>query len=391
MTSSSATVVSATLSPAEVDALVRARERFGIRLGLERIRRLLAELGEPQRRYPTVHVVGTNGKSTAARQIEALLLAEGAFVGTYLSPHVTSLAERFRVDGAELDVAEVIGAVLPAVAVVDESSREPVTQFELLTAAALAAFAAQGVEVGVIEAGLGGRYDATNVLEAPVVVLTNVALDHEAELGTTRAAIAEEKLAVISEGSTLVLGEPEWESRARELGAARVILAEDPRELAEAAVVAHLGRVIERPPSEEPPRLPGRCEVIGHDPREVWDGAHNPHAVDWLASQLRGQEHVLVLSVLADKDVEGVLAAFAELGRVVVATSSSNDRSLRASDLAERARGTRRFAQVVVVEDALLARERGLALAAELGLPLLVSGSLYLLQDLAAIRPRRVP
>ena len=238
--------MSATLSPAEADAVVKARERFGVRLGLERIRRVLAELDNPERRYPSIHVVGTNGKSTAARQVEALLEAAGSLTGTYLSPHVVSLSERFRVGGAELDVAAVIGPVLAAVDAVDSAAAEPVTQFELLTVAALNAFAAHNVDVAVVEAGLGGRYDATNVLGADVVVLTNIALEHEAQLGATRAAIAEEKLAVLSPGATLILGEPEWEARARELGATRVVCATDSDGLAVAAAEAHLGEAVDQ-------------------------------------------------------------------------------------------------------------------------------------------------
>ena len=380
--------MSATLSPAEADAVVKARERFGVRLGLERIRRVLAELDNPERRYPSIHVVGTNGKSTAARQVEALLEAAGSLTGTYLSPHVVSLSERFRVGGAELDVAAVIGPVLAAVDAVDSAAAEPVTQFELLTVAALNAFAAHNVDVAVVEAGLGGRYDATNVLGADVVVLTNIALEHEAQLGATRAAIAEEKLAVLSPGATLILGEPEWEARARELGATRVVCATDSDGLAVAAAEAHLGEAVDQRVAGAvgDPRLPGRCELVAEHPRELWDGAHNPHAVAWLAQELSGHEHVLVLSVLDDKAVEPMLQAFAELGRVLVATRSTNPRSLTATELADRARGLRCFDHVEALEDAVLARNRGRELASAAGKPLLVSGSLYLLQDLSALR-----
>ena len=215
--------MSVTLSAAEATSLVKARERFGVRLDLGRMHQLLAELGHPERGYRAIHVVGTNGKSSAARAIESLLLAERHSVGTYLSPHVISFAERFRLDGAELDVGAVIGAVIDSVESVERAMGEPVTQFELLTAAALNAFAVSGVDVAVVEAGLGGRYDATNVLDASVVVLTNIGLDHQEQLGQTRELIAEEKLAVLRPGATLVLGEPEWADRAVELGAARVV------------------------------------------------------------------------------------------------------------------------------------------------------------------------
>ena len=211
--------MSAKLSAADIDGLIVARERFGVRLGLERMWALLDELDHPERRYPAIHVVGTNGKSTAARAIESLLQLAGQRTGTYLSPHVVSLDERFRLDGRELDAAQVIEPVLPAVERVDAGPDGGVTQFELLTVAALNEFAARGIDVAVVEAGLGGRYDATNVLAASVVVVTNVALEHEHELGDTREAIAQEKLAVLTEGATLVLGEPEWEDAGAGRGA----------------------------------------------------------------------------------------------------------------------------------------------------------------------------
>ncbi|MGH3104538.1 MAG: Mur ligase family protein, partial [Gaiellaceae bacterium] len=171
--------------------------------GLERMRSLLAELGDPQLAYPAVHVVGTNGKSTATRTVEELLRAEGLRVGAYLSPHVTGWGERIRVDGGEADFERAIARVRP--------HAEGATQFEVLTAAALAEFAAAEVDAAVVEAGLGGRLDATNVLAARVVLLTNVALEHTAVLGETREAIAAEKLAVVAPGATAVLPDREFD------------------------------------------------------------------------------------------------------------------------------------------------------------------------------------
>src|SRR5215210_556445 len=138
---------------------------------------LLSALGDPQKRFRSVHVVGTNGKSTATRAIEELLAAEGLPVGAYLSPHVRAWSERIRIDGAEADFERALAAVR------DAATELGATQFEVLTAAALAAFAEAGVDAAVVEAGLGGRHDATNVLDAPVVLLTNVALDHVDVLG----------------------------------------------------------------------------------------------------------------------------------------------------------------------------------------------------------------
>src|SRR4051794_13806521 len=177
-------------------------ELFGMRFGLERMRRLLTALGSPQERYRAVHVVGTNGKSSTVRFTAALLEAHGLRTGSYLSPHLTSFAERIRIGDADLTGAEFGAAVQRAAAAAAKVDRtlsggERVTQFELLTAAAFSELARREVEVAVIEAGLGGRYDATNVLGAPVVVLTNVGLEHTRWLGPTIADIAGEKLAVV--------------------------------------------------------------------------------------------------------------------------------------------------------------------------------------------------
>jgi dihydrofolate synthase/folylpolyglutamate synthase len=148
--------------------------------GLERMQALLAELGDPQDEYPAVHVVGTNGKSTTTRMTETLLGEAGLNVGAYLSPHIRGWSERIRVGGEEADFERAVSAVRA------EATALEATQFEILTAAALLAFADAGVDAAVVEAGLGGRHDATNVLDSRVVVLTNVALDHMEVLGDTR-------------------------------------------------------------------------------------------------------------------------------------------------------------------------------------------------------------
>ena len=152
-------------------------ELFGIRLGLERMQVLLDGLGNPERSFRSIHVVGTNGKTSVTRMAEALLLAEGLSVGAFTSPHVTDWSERIRVDGEDADLDAALERVRPA------AQELGATQFEVLAAAALAEFAAAGVDVAVLEAGLGGRLDATNVVAAPVVVLTNVALEHTAAPG----------------------------------------------------------------------------------------------------------------------------------------------------------------------------------------------------------------
>jgi dihydrofolate synthase / folylpolyglutamate synthase len=343
--------------------------------GLDRIRVLLHELGDPQRAYPSIHVVGTNGKSTVTRTTEELLTREGLGVGAYFSPHVRDWNERIRVRGDEADFERAVARVRPA------AERLGATQFELLTAAALADFAESNVDVAVVEAGLGGRHDATNVLDSPVQVLTNVSLEHTEVLGTTREAIAAEKLAVVRPGATVILGEPEWEGMSRENGAEQVVHAgRSNLALALAAAEAFLGRPVEGHVDIE---LPGRLERRSDDPLEIWDGAHNLGGVGYILARLPHARYVIVASILADKDVDGMLAAFSVLGDRLVATTSSNDRALSGEELAERARPY--FRDVEAVESSVEALERARAL----GEPILVTGSLYLLADLSKDEGRR--
>ena len=323
--------------------------------GLGRMQALLARLGHPERRYEAIHVVGTNGKSTATRTIAALLRAEGLDAGAYTSPHVSGWHERLDTDPETLERA--LARVRPHAEAVGA------TQFEVLTAAALAEFAARSVDVAVVEAGLGGRLDATNVLDARVVLLTNVGLEHTQVLGETREQIAREKLAVAKPGAVVVLGEPEW----GHLVPSNEVVVGGAREAAE----AFLGRPVTQ---QVEVRLPGRLEWKSDD--ELRDGAHTPEGVDWLLARLPARDWVVVASVLADKDVDAMLERLATAGRTLVATRSSNPRSLDPEELAER--GKRYFTHVE--RDA--GPQAALRRAKELG-PVLVTGSLYLLADLA--------
>jgi len=336
--------------------------------GLDRMRALLGALGDPQAGLAAVHVVGTNGKSTTTRKVEELLRGGGLRVGAYLSPHVRSWAERIRVDGAEADLEEVLAEVRPAAELLEA------TQFESLTAAAFVAFRAGGVEAAAVEAGLGGRHDATNVLDGTrVVVLTNVSLEHTDVLGSTREAIAAEKLAVIHPGCAVILGEHEWEPLARAGGADDVVVETGgSTALAAAAASAFLGRPVDASGAAGI-ALPGRLE---RRPGEIRDGAHNPDGVRWLVEHLPADDYTVMASILADKDVDAMLAALAAAGRRFVACRSSNPRSLPAEDLAGRARN--RFEVVEARDDPRDALE----LAHSLGEPVLVTGSLYLLADL---------
>jgi dihydrofolate synthase / folylpolyglutamate synthase len=346
--------------------------------GLGRMRELLAALGDPQRGLRAIHVVGSNGKTTTTRLAEALLAGEGLSVGSYTSPHVSGWAERVRVRGEEADLEAALERVR------GPAEEVGATQFEVLTAAALAEFAAADLDVAVVEAGLGGRHDATNVLTAPVVVLTTVALEHTDVLGASREEIAEEKLAVLGEGAIAVLGEPEWEAAARAHGAAAVVVAgQSNLALALAAVESFVGKPVDVAAADDL-AVPGRLEQVSEEPLEIWDGAHNLAGVGWLLARLPARRYVVVASVLADKDADGMLAALSALGPELVATESRNSRALPAEDLARRA--GRFFAEVEMVaapaKAVARARERAGADGA-----ILVTGSLYLLADLATLRP----
>ena len=338
--------------------------------GLERMRTLLRELGQPQAGLPAVHVVGTNGKSTTTRMVEELLRAAGLPTGAYLSPHVRSWGERIRVAGADVDLEPLLDVVRPA------AERLRATQFEVLTAAALVAFREAEVEAAVVEAGLGGRHDATNVLGATrVVVLTNVSLEHTEVLGATREAIAAEKLAVTRPGCTVVVGEREWEAAALSAGAGAVIVEEGgAAQLALAAASAFRGGGRDPAPLDTV-ALPGRLERRGG---EVRDGAHNPAGIRWLVEPLPPDDYTVMASILADKDVDGMLEPLAVLGDRFVACRSSNARAFPAEELARRAR--RWFPHVEARDDP----REALELAHALGEPVLVTGSLYLLADLEA-------
>jgi dihydrofolate synthase / folylpolyglutamate synthase len=325
--------------------------------GLGRIRALLDALGNPQRSFDSIHVVGSNGKSTAARTIAELLKAAGRRAGAYTSPHVSGWAERMWVDGGEADFERAIARV-----------RKPAedlgaTQFEALTAAAFAEFAEAGVESAAVEAGLGGRLDATNVVDAPVVLLTNVTREHADVLGDTPDEIAREKLAVAHAARVVVLPDNRYAGLVPVSAEIRVGGA---REAAE----AYLGRRID---ADVEATLPGRFEQQNG---LVLDGAHTPEAAEWLLSRLPDEEHVLCVSILRDKDADAILEQLASAGSTLIATRSSNERALHEEELARHAEPY--FQHVETVADPRQALERARAL----GPRVLVTGSLYLLADL---------
>jgi len=356
-------------TPQDAERKLLSLELFGMRFGLDRMRRLLTALGSPQEAFRSVHVVGTNGKSSTTRMIAAILERHGLRTGSYLSPHLTSFAERVRVGDDDSSPQAFAGAVeraAAAAAKVERTLRAPpgeagwsagdrVTQFELLTASAYWLLAEAGVDVAVVEAGLGGRYDATNVLDSSVAVLTNVGLEHTRWLGPTVTDIAREKLEVVRSGSTLVVGaglHPEALALAREVcaqrGARLVAARADPGvdvhaagefqrwnfALARAAAEAFLGPLDEQAVRAAAARVtvPGRFQVVAQAPVTIVDGAHNPGGMAALAGALRaylaGRRLVACVSVLDDKDAAGMLRELLPLCAEVVFTANSNPRAL---------------------------------------------------------------
>ena len=291
-------------------------ELFGMRFGLDRMHRLMTVLGLPQRRFASIHVVGSNGKSSTVRFIAAILERHGLRTGSYTSPHLRSFRERIEVGEvpiSEADFAAAVERAAHAAELVDRT-QEPddrVTQFEALTAAAYYSLARHGVEVAVIEAGLGGRYDATNVIPSKVQVLTGISLEHTRWLGPTLADIAGEKLAVVPDLGTLVIGalDPESLAVAEQVAADRHARLVRPQAagadlplraaggfqranfgLAAAAAEAFLGRPLERAAVEAAARetiVHGRLEVVSERPLTVLDGAHNPSGARALAELAR--------------------------------------------------------------------------------------------------------
>ncbi len=340
---------------------------------------MMTALGSPERRFETIHVVGTNGKSSTTRMIAAILERHGLRTGTYTSPHLISYTERVRIGERDLERSVFAAAISRAAWAADHVNHtlvgdDHVTQFELLTAAALWAMAELQVDVAVVEAGLGGRYDATSVIDSRVTVLTNVGLEHTRWLGPTVVDIAEEKLAVLRPGTTLVLADELAEGAlavaervATEQDAQILRARTEPSEvtellakgsfqrrnfaLARVAAEAYL-RSVGIVPRADAARdaaaateIPGRLQVVGQQPLTVLDGAHNPDAVHALVESLpeildaRPPRPVaLVLGVLEDKDAAGMLGVLLGVCERAWFTAPPSSRALSPAALQSLAR-----------------------------------------------------
>lgn len=398
---------------------------------IENMQRLMAFLGDPHLAYPVVHITGTNGKGSTAQMITRLLMAHGLTVGTMTSPHLERVNERICLNAepiSENDFAEQIAAI----ADVEVLAGVRPTYFELMTASAFRWFADVAVDVVVVEVGMLGRWDATNVVNATVAVVTNVGMDHAQFAGPTLADIAREKSGIIKPNSVLVLGEtdPGLASIFRDAGAERVVERDvdfactqnelalggrlcdfrtpygtyadvfvplhgrhqgDNAVLALTAVEAFFDAYVPHDVLEEgfaSVRWPGRFEVLGHQPLVILDGAHNPHGADACAAVYAEDfdpagQRIMVVGFLSSQDPAAMLNALRadEADRIICCTPPS-PRAVPARDTAEAAKrmGCDR---VEVVESVERACDRALA-NADSDDAILVTGSLYLV---GAARP----
>jgi dihydrofolate synthase / folylpolyglutamate synthase len=361
---------------------------------LDRIAAFVELLGEPQHGYPVIHLTGTNGKTTTSRMIDTLVRAAGLRTGRFTSPHVESMTERISLDGEPLTEEQFLEAYLDVAALADladEDAAHPLSFFETVVGMAYAAFANAPVDAAVVEVGMGGSWDATNVADARVAVITPIAVDHAAYLGDRPVDIAREKAGIIKAGTTAVVARQDDDvaaviaERAAEVGATvlwegrdfevehrlaavggqvmrlRGLRAEydevflplygahqaQNAVLALAAVEAFIG---EDPLGEELVRdafaevtSPGRLEVIRRSPTIILDAAHNPHGAQATAAAIEDSflldPLIGVVGVMADKDQEGVLAALEPVLAAVVCTENRTSRTMPAEELAEVARG----------------------------------------------------
>jgi dihydrofolate synthase / folylpolyglutamate synthase len=392
-------------------------------LSLERMRKLVEVLGDPQQSYPVIHITGTNGKGSTARMITGLLAEAGLSVGTYTSPHLQRINERIAWNAEPIDDEE-LAALLADLERLDPVVGVSNSYFELLTAAALRWFADIAVDVAVVEVGLLGRYDATNVCDGAVAVVTNIGYDHTDGKGDWRARIAEEKSGIVKPMSTLVLGDidPElvpifhragareiWE-RERDFDCESNELAVGGRLLElrtpsarcdevylslhgayqgdnAAVALAAAEAFFAAPLSDEIVRdafgavtMPGRFEVVGREPLIVLDGAHSPEAAASVAATLhddfgRGGQTILVVGMLQPRDAASVLEALeVDTAAAVIACAPPSPRAIAPEEIADAAEAL--GARVIVEPDVAQAVER----AKELAAPddaILVTGSLY--------------
>jgi len=376
---------------------------------LERISALVDILGSPQLSYPTIHVGGTNGKTTTSRMIDSLLFEMGLRTGRFTSPHLESYLERISINGQPIDAKELIFSfndISPYLDLMDSKFDNPISFFEAITALAFAAFAEHPIDVGVIEVGMGGQWDATNVVDADVSVITPIGLDHMEYLGSTITEIAATKAGIIKEQGFIVLAQQTPEAAVELLRRAAEVGADVAREGLEYSIdsraIAVGGQLIsitglrghyddiflplhgKHQASNAAAALiaveaffgeqdldidavragfanvtsPGRCEVIHRDPTIILDAAHNPHGAKAIAETMQSEftfdEVTGIVALMADKDALGILQALEPIMNQIIVTTNSSERSMKVSELSNLA--TQVFgADRVFAEDTLQA------------------------------------
>ena len=428
----------------EYDEVVTALEQRGFTrmvFDMRKIRDLMDVLGSPQRAYPAIHLTGTNGKTSTARMIDALLRAHGLHTGRYTSPHLETVRERISLDGEPISEERLVATyqeVAPLAELIDARNSEPLTYFDLTTAMAYAAFADAPVDIAVVEVGLGGEDDATNVIEAGVAVMTPIGLDHTEWLGDTIEDIAWAKAGIIHKGATVITAVQTEEAmrpileRSAEMGAtvareggefgvierAQAVGGQVLRlqglhaiydevflplfgahqaqnaALALAAVEAFLGDQVR-------PELvvegfaqvdsPGRLERVRSAPTILLDGAHNPHGmaatVGALEEEFSFRHLVAVVAVLGDKDVSGLLDLLEPVAARIVVTQNSSPRSMPLNELAQLAIDIFGEDRVTVADTMPDAIEEAVVLAEEdasgelSGVGVLITGSVVTVAD----------
>ena len=378
---------------------------------LERIAALVDMLGSPQLSYPTIHIGGTNGKTTTARMIDSLMAATGLRTGRFTSPHLESLLERIAINGEPIELKDFIFSyndVAPYIDLMDQKFENPISFFEAMTAMAFVAFAEWPVDIGVIEVGMGGEWDATNVVEAAVSVITPIGLDHTAYLGNTLTEIAKTKSGIIKLGSSVILARQEPEAAVELMRRVAEVEAEVAREGVEyslesraiavggqlitingigrkyediflplhgkhqganaatalAAVEAFFGGQELDPESVQAGfaavTSPGRCEIVYNDPTIILDAAHNPHGAKAIAETLENEftfdEIIGIFAAFVDKDVEGILTELEPVLSSIIVTVSASTRAMPADEverIAIRIFGAERVMKVGHLEDAI--------------------------------------
>lgn len=414
----------APLSYREAWALIEARGQ-GIKPDLSRIEALVDLLDHPEQTYPALQIAGTNGKSSTARIIGALLAAHGLTAGVYTSPHLQSIRERYLLGGPDEDAGLVIDLIppdefaglveylLPFVDLVEKQTGDRVTYFEFTTVLAFEWMATHSVKAGIYEAGMGGVWDATNVVPGSVAVLTHIDVDHAAMLGPTPLDNAREKVGIIKPdasvisavqdpdvaelvaataadvGAKLLLMDRDFRLRSDELALrGRLITVEGPsggvydeiflpllghhQALNATLAVAACEELFGRPLDPEAVAIglgavtsPGRMEIVAREPVVVLDGAHNHEAARVLAEALQEtfgrRERAFVVSIFEDKDIQGMLTALLPAATHTIFTRNSNPRSANPAALAEMAAQLGHQAQVIEPLAEAIDAARGLA------------------------------